>query len=286
MEIGFIGLGNMGMPMAKNLAAANLRITGFDSESVRKENFNIVNSIESACSNKDIIITMLPNGKIVKKVYKKIISIIRPETITIDCSTVDIITSKWINSMSLKHNVYALDAPVSGGVIGAENGTLTFMVGGESSKFEKAKKVFDIMGSRAIFCGDPGSGQATKICNNLIVGISMIGVCEAFALAEKLDLNKQKVFDVISTSSGQCWSINSYCPIAGVGPKTPADNKYKPGFSSELMLKDLKLARSSAKENQVKIPLTNAAHNLYQAFVNSDGKGKDFSAILNFLNKL
>jgi 3-hydroxyisobutyrate dehydrogenase len=185
--------------------------------------------------------------------------------------------------MALALNHLSLDAPVSGGVAGAEGATLTFMVGGSEEAFAKGQPLFDLMGKRAVHCGEGGAGQSAKICNNMILGISMIGVCEAFHLADKLGLSRQAMFDVVSTSSGSCWSVNTYCPAPGVGPKTPADNDYKPGFAAELMLKDLTLSQKAAETVAARTKMGEHARQIYEEFVASGGKGKDFSAILKAL---
>ena len=285
MKIGFIGLGNMGAPMAINLADAGHEITGFDLSKVNitNKNIKISSTIEDAVTDKGIVISMLPDGDILQKVYDQIIPFGEKNSIFIDCSTVDVESAQIVAKQAQKKKILTLDAPVSGGVVGAEKGSLTFMVGGCEVAFKKALPLFEIMGQRAILCGNSGAGQVTKICNNMILGISMIGVCEAFALADKLNLSTQKMFDVVSTSSGYCWSLNAYCPVPGVGPISPSDNDYKPGFSTELMLKDLSLAHSAAKAVSASTPLGSRAKKLYEEFAKTSGKEKDFSAILSYI---
>ena len=283
MRIGFIGLGNMGAPMAQNIAKAGHKVFGFDLNEVNVEGVVVENEIKKAVTGKDVVITMLPDGKILKSVYQEILPLITQNSILIDCSTVDVETAKLVAFNAKGKNLRALDAPVSGGVVGAKNGTLTFMVGGEETAFKSALPLFDIMGQKAILCGENGLGQVAKMCNNMILGISMIGVCEAFLLADKLNFDRQKMFDVVSTSSGYCWSLNAYCPAAGVGPPSPADNHYIPGFSTELMLKDLTLAKKAAQNVSSQIPLGAHAQKIFKSFAESNGKGKDFSAIINYL---
>ncbi len=283
MKIGFIGLGNMGLPMARNLAKAGYDVLGFDVSPISVDNFRKVKSIVEAVKNRDFVITMLPDGDTLNRVYDQIVPVGKKNSIFIDCSTVDVENAIKTAKFAISKELQPIDAPVSGGVVGAESGTLTFMVGGTNSAFETATPLFEIMGKKAVFCGDSGSGQAAKICNNMILGISMIGVCEAFALADKLNLNRQKMFDVVSTSSGSCWSLNTYCPAPGIGPSSPADNDFKPGFASDLMLKDLNLAQNAATSKGLYTPLGENAQQLYSEFLDSGGKGKDFSAILNFI---
>ena len=283
MKIGFIGLGNMGLPMAKNLVKANHEVIGFDINPLAVTGIKMVNNLSEACEAMDVVITMLPNGTILNEVYNEIVPVGTKSTIFIDCSTVDVESALQATRLTEAHNIQSLDAPVSGGVVGAEAGTLTFMVGGEQIAFTLVEPLFHAMGQRAVLCGKSGSGQAAKICNNMILGISMIGVCEAFVLADKLNLDRQKMFDVVSTSSGHCWSLNTYCPAPGVGPVSPSDNAYQPGFASDLMLKDLALAQAAAKSKDVFTPLGEHAQKLYSNFVKTGGSGKDFSAILNFL---
>ncbi|MDF2231211.1 3-hydroxyisobutyrate dehydrogenase [Albimonas sp. CAU 1670] len=286
MKIGFIGLGNMGAPMAANLAKAGHEVTGFDVAGATAEGVATAASGAEAAAGKDAVITMLPNGDILRTVAAEVIPAMRKGAVFIDCSTVDVDSARAAHDLAAEAGLLSVDAPVSGGIGGAAAGTLTFMAGGSEASFEAAKPLFDIMGQKAVHCGEGGAGQAAKICNNMILGISMIGVCEAFNLADKLGLSRQSVFDVVSTSSGYCWSMNAYCPAPGVGPQSPADNDYKPGFAAELMLKDLKLSQQAADSVGAPTPMGSRAMELYEAFVGEDGKGLDFSAMLPRLSKM
>jgi 3-hydroxyisobutyrate dehydrogenase len=283
MKIGFIGLGNMGAPMARNLAAAGHSVTGFDVARVRVKGVRAAETAAKAAAKRDAVITMLPNGDILRAVYAEIVPAGRPGSAFIDCSTVDVDSARAAAEQAEAAGLLAVDAPVSGGVGGAEAGTLTFMAGGKPEAFEAAGPLFEIMGQRAVHCGGPGSGQAAKICNNMLLGISMIGACEAFALADKLGLDRHALFDVISTSSGSCWSVNTYCPAPGVGPTSPADHDYRPGFAATLMLKDLRLSQQAAETVDAATPLGAHAAALYSALVAGDDKGLDFSAMLPWL---
>ncbi|WP_281967413.1 3-hydroxyisobutyrate dehydrogenase [Roseovarius nanhaiticus] len=281
MKIGFIGLGNMGGPMAANLAAAGHDVAGFDPAGVTAEGVAAVDSSEAAATGADVVITMLPSGAILREVAAQIIPAMQKGAVFLDCSTVDVTSARAVAEDALAAGLSALDAPVSGGVGGAAAGTLTFMVGGDDAGFAKAKPLFDIMGQKAVHCGASGAGQAAKICNNMILGATMIATCEAFALADKLGLDRQAMFDVVSTSSGYSWSMNAYCPAPGIGPQSPADNDYKPGFAAELMLKDLTLAQQAAEAVDADTPMGAAARAIYAEFVeNEDGRGRDFSAML------
>ena len=224
---------------------------------------------------------MLPNGKILKSVADETIQYMKEGSIFLDCSTVDVASAKSVAEIARNHTVIPLDAPVSGGIGGATEGTLTFMVGGPDEGFIRAKELFDIMGQKAVNCGASGNGQSAKICNNIILGATMIATCEAFTLADKLSLDRQSMFDVVSTSSGYSWSMNAYCPAPGIGPNTPSDNNYIPGFSSDLMLKDLTLSQIAAEDVNADTPMGYLAMKLYKTFVEEeDGSGKDFSAML------
>ena len=281
MRIGFIGLGNMGAPMAHNLAKAGFEVVGFDTQDVKVDLIKIVSTSKECASNSDVVITMLPNGKILKSVATAIIQHMRHGAIFLDCSTVDVETAKSVAEISKSYGIIPLDAPVSGGIGGAEAGTLTFMVGGPMEGFNKAKRLFDIMGEKAVHCGNSGNGQSAKICNNMILGATMIATCEAFCLADKLGLDRQSMYDVVSTSSGYSWSMNAYCPAPGIGPNSPSDNNYIPGFSSDLMLKDLILSQIAAESVDADTPMGDLAMKLYKTFVEKeDGSGKDFSAML------
>jgi 3-hydroxyisobutyrate dehydrogenase len=281
MKIGFIGLGNMGAPMATNLAKAGHEVTGFDVAGTTAEGVRVADSLEAAVAGMDAVITMLPNGSILRQVAAQAIPHMAQGTLFIDCSTVDVESAKNTAQAAEDAGIMSVDAPVSGGIGGASGGTLTFMAGGSTQAFAKAKPLFDIMGQKAVHCGDAGAGQAAKICNNMILGVTMIATCEAFALADKLGLDRQKMFDVVSTSSGYSWSMNAYCPAPGVGPTSPADNGYTPGFAAELMLKDLGLSQQAAEMADADTPMGELARALYAQFVeNEDGNGKDFSAML------
>ncbi|MEO1139129.1 MAG: 3-hydroxyisobutyrate dehydrogenase [Pseudomonadota bacterium] len=281
MKIGFIGLGNMGAPMATNLANAGHDVTGFDTAGVTAEGVGQADTAEDAAKAADVVITMLPNGAILRSVADQVIPVMQPGAVLLDCSTVDVDSARAVADQADKAGLTALDAPVSGGIGGATAGTLTFMVGGPDAAFATAKPLFDIMGQKAVHCGPSGNGQAAKICNNMILGATMIVTCEAFALADKLGLNRQKMFDVVSTSSGYSWSMNAYCPAPGIGPQSPADNDYQPGFAADLMLKDLNLAIQAAVSADADTPIGQAARDLYRQFVeDEDGQGRDFSAML------
>ena len=280
MKIGFIGLGNMGAPMAANLAAAGHEITGYDISGVSVEGCAQAASAAEAAAEKDAVITMLPDGAALRTVYAGIVPAGRPGTLFLDCSTVDVASAREMAAVAEQAGLHPVDAPVSGGIGGAKAGTLTFMAGGTGEAFAKAEPLFAVMGRKAVHCGPSGAGQAAKICNNMILGVSMIGVCEAFVLADRLGLDRSKMFDVVSSSSGSCWSINTYCPAPGIGPESPADNDYKPGFAAELMLKDLLLAQQAAEETGAATPMGALAAALYERFVAEDGRGKDFSAML------
>jgi 3-hydroxyisobutyrate dehydrogenase len=271
----------MGGPMAHNLAKAGFEVVGFDTQEVKVDQVEIVSTSKECVSNSDVVITMLPNGEILKSVANKIIQHMKHGSIFLDCSTVDVESAKSVAEISEGYGIIPLDAPVSGGIGGAEAGTLTFMAGGPIEGFNRAKKLFDIMGQKAVHCGNSGNGQAAKICNNMILGATMIATCEAFSLADKLGLERKSMFDVVSTSSGYSWSMNAYCPAPGIGPNSPSDNNYIPGFSSDLMLKDLTLSQIAAESVDADTPMGNLAMKLYKTFVEKeDGSGKDFSAML------
>ena len=281
MRIGFIGLGNMGAPMAHNLAKAGHTVLGFDTQNLTVELVEIVRTARDCTERAEVVITMLPNGKILKSVADETIQYMKEGSIFLDCSTVDVASAKSVAEIAKNHAVIPLDAPVSGGIGGAKEGTLTFMVGGPDEGFIKVNELFDIMGQKAVHCGDSGNGQSAKICNNMILGATMIATCEAFALADKLGLDREAMFDVVSTSSGYSWSMNAYCPAPGIGPKSPSDNNYIPGFSSDLMLKDLTLSQIAAEDVDADTPMGYLAMTLYKTFVEQeDGAGKDFSAML------
>ena len=281
MKIGFIGLGNMGAPMAANLAKAGHEITGFDMADVSVEGVTLAESAKGAASGADVVITMLPNGAILRGVADDIIPAMSDGAAFVDCSTVDVDSARAVAAQAESAGLLAVDAPVSGGIGGAAAGTLTFMAGGSPDAFAKAEPLFDIMGQKAVHCGESGAGQAAKICNNMILGVTMIATCEAFALADKLNLDRQKMFDVVSTSSGYSWTMNAYCPAPGVGPQSPSDNDYQPGFAADLMLKDLRLSQQAAESADADTPMGALAQALYRQFVEEeDGAGRDFSAML------
>jgi len=289
MNIGFIGLGNMGAPMARNLVAAGHAVTGFDldakSRSALQDVLTVSSTVTAAARGQDAVITMLPHGQALRAVAAKIIPVMQDGACLIDCSTVDIAAAKDVAAMIASAGLYGLDAPVSGGVGGAIAGTLTFMVGGSAQSLAIAAPLLDIMGQRVIHCGDAGAGQAAKICNNMILGATMIATCEAFALADHLGLDRQSLFDVVSTSSGSSWSMNTYCPAPGIGPQSPADNEYKPGFSAAMMQKDLGLAQDAASLTDTDCRIGKMAFEIYQDFTaNGDGSHRDFSAILTRLS--
>ena len=282
LKIGFIGLGNMGAPMAENLARNGLDVLGFDTDnSIKLPEITMMPSIPKLLTEVDIIFTMLPSGLVVKEIVNEFINNFNPKSTLIDCSTIDVKTTKEVCQTLGNKKIHMLDAPVSGGVQGAKSGSLTFMVGGSRDDFDKLRFLFEYMGSRLVYCGKNGSGQTAKICNNMILGVTMIATCEAFALADKLELDREAMFDVVSTSSGYSWSMNSYCPAPGVGPKAPSDNNYTPGFSSDLMLKDLTLSQNASSESKASTPMGDLAMKLYKDFVeNKNGSGLDFSAII------
>jgi 3-hydroxyisobutyrate dehydrogenase len=280
-KIGFVGLGNMGAPMAHNLAAAGHHVIGYDTAGTTAQGVDVAASVEEACAQADFVITMLPNGAILRSVADQVIPAMKQGATLVDCSTVDVQSAREVAALAAQAGIGFVDAPVSGGTGGATAGTLTFMAGGAQAAFDAAAPLFDVMGQKAVHCGEAGAGQAAKICNNMILGVTMIATCEAFALADKLGLDRQKMFDVVSTSSGYSWSMNAYCPAEGVGPKSPADNGYAPGFAAELMLKDLGLSQQAAEAVDADTPMGALARALYAQFVeHEDGKGRDFSAML------
>ncbi len=285
MRIAFIGLGNMGAPMAANLARAGHEVTGFDTlaqarEAAAASGLRVKDTLSEALRHAEAVITMLPNGQIAGSVWHDITPLVPTGTVAIDCSTIDPESAKAIHALAAARKLLSVDAPVSGGVGGAKAGTLTFMCGGAAEALDAAEPILSAMGKRIVRCGAAGAGQAAKICNNMILGVSMIAVCEAFALADRMGLDRQAMFDVVSTSSGSCWSINTYCPVPGVGPASPADNDYQPGFAAALMLKDLTLAADAARSVGATTALGQHAAAIYGAFVGAGHGGKDFSAII------
>ena len=286
MKIGFIGLGNMGAPMAANLAKAGHEVRGYDMAAPEPAGVTPAVNAAEAAAGADVVITMLPNGAILRSVAEQVIPAMHPDAVLCDCSTVDVDSTLWLAERARAASVGAVDAPVSGGIGGAQAGTLTFMIGGEAADVAKLMPLFEIMGQKSVHCGAAGAGQAAKICNNMILGVTMIATCEAFALADRLGLDRQKMFDVVSTSSGASWSMNSYCPAPGVGPASPADNGYQPGFAAELMLKDLDLAQTAARAVGAPTRMGALAEEIYRRFVETgNGRGRDFSAILPYLTE-
>ena len=285
-NIGFIGLGNMGYFMSKNLSLKDYIVNGYDTnkdvfEKLKPFKINQISSLNKISCDNEIIITMLPNGSIVEEIWYKILPDASPNTMLVDCSTIDIETSKKLHEMAKNKNILSLDAPVSGGTIGAENGSLTFMVGGDIKAYEKMLPLFKIMGNKSILCGGAGSGQATKMCNNLLLAITMSGLGEAIKLANSQSLDMKKFYEVLSTSTGSCWALNNYCPIKDVGPESPADNNFKPGFSSELMLKDLSLALSASLKANLDLSIGRQVQNNYKKLVSNHEGHLDFSNIIN-----
>lgn len=283
MDIGFIGLGRMGSAMARNLAGAPHAVTAFDSAGTTVDGVQVASSPAEAAEGREVIITMLPNATAVREVREQCFATARRNALFIDCSTLDVASAVALAGEAEAAGHMAIDAPVSGGVAAAAAGTLTFMAGGSPEALTRAAPVFEVLGARTIACGGPGSGQAAKLCNNMILGVSMIAVCEAFDLADRLGLDRQALFDVVARSSGSCWALTAYCPAPGVGPASPADNGYRPGFPATLMLKDLRLARQSAEAVGAETPLGAEAARLYEAFVSEDIEIRDFSAILPWL---
>ena len=283
-SIAFIGLGHMGGPMAVNLAKSGYAVRGCDLSEAALElaRSNGVPAFASV-TGADIVITMLPAGRHVLSLWRELVEIVPPGTLLIDCSTIDMDSARKAHALAEAHGCPALDAPVSGGTGGAAAGTLTFMVGGDVQVFAQARPVFGAMGSRIIHCGEASAGQAAKICNNMILGVSMIAVGEAFVLGERLGLSHQALFDVASVSSGQCWSLTTYCPVPGPVPASPANHGYEPGFMASLMLKDLTLSQAAAEETGAMTPLGAEATRLYRSFSEEGFGARDFSAIIEML---
>ena len=287
-KIAFIGLGNMGAPMAANLVKAGHSVAGFDlveaqGAAAEATGVTIARSAREAVAGVDAVMTMLPAGRHVIASWSEFLDAAPKTSLVIDCSTIDVDSAKRAHEAGARAGLLTLDAPVSGGVGGATAGTLTFMCGGSPDAFAKAKPLLEAMGKRIVHCGGAGAGQAAKICNNMILGATMIVTCEAFALAEKLGLEAQALFDVASTSSGQSWSVTSYCPVPGPVPASPANRGYKPGFAASLMLKDLKLAQEAAASVGAATPLGAEAAQLYALYVAAGHGGDDFSGVINFL---
>ena len=289
--IAFIGLGNMGGPMAANLVKAGHKVVAFDlvaasRDQAKSDGAAIAESAVSSVKGADVVITMLPAGKHVLTVWNEVVPSMTKGTLIIDCSTIDVESSKQAHTLAAKHGVASVDAPVSGGTGGAKGATLTFMCGGADKAFAAARPVLEKMGKKIVHCGADGAGQGVKICNNMILAISMIGLGEAFSLAERLGLSHQAVFDVVSTSSGQCWALTSYCPVPGPVPTSPANNDYKPGFAAALMVKDLTLAQDAAKASGTATPLGKQAQEMFKAFDAAGNGGVDFSGIINHVRGL
>ena len=287
-SIAFIGLGNMGGPMAANLVKAGHKVTAFDlvgasRNQAKADGAEIAGSAAAAVKGAEVAITMLPAGKHVLSVWDEVMPSMTKGALIIDCSTIDVESAVQAHALASEQGIFSVDAPVSGGTGGARGATLTFMCGGEEKAFTAAKPVLEKMGKKIVHCGSAGAGQAAKICNNMILGVSMIAVSEAFALAEKLGLSHQALFDVASTSSGQCWALTSYCPVPGPVPASPANNGYKPGFAAALMSKDLGLSQAAAKAAGASTPLGAHAEEIYAAFNKAGNEGLDFSGIINFV---
>lgn len=290
-NIAFIGLGNMGLPMASNLANAGHSVFGFDPQVAQSqpdlpEKLHICTSLEDAVKNSDLVITMLPNGKIVLDVIGAIFQLGAKPDVILDCSTIDINDARAAHELTAEKGINYMDAPVSGGISGAAAGTLTTMIGGDPDVLSAIKPRIEPMFKTFIHCGDGGSGQAAKICNNMLLATTMIGTGETFNLGRKLGLDMNTLFNVLSTSTGSCWAVNSYCPLPGVGPTSPADNNYKPGFSVEMMLKDLHLTQTAADSAEQATPLGAHALELYQLYANASGTEEDFSGIVRYLAEL
>jgi 3-hydroxyisobutyrate dehydrogenase len=290
-RIGFIGLGNMGLPMARNLIKAGNQVTGFDVakanvDALAKDGGERGASASQACADADVVITMLPAGQHVRAVYTGeggVIAAVKPDTLLIDSSTIDVESARAVAGAAAARGLPMIDAPVSGGVGGAQAGTLTFMVGGPDAAFARAKPILEAMGKNIVHAGGAGNGQAAKICNNMILGISMIAVSEAFVLAEKIGLDAQKLFDIASKASGQCWSLTSYCPVPGPVPAAPSNRDYQAGFTAAMMLKDLKLAQEAARTAEAATPLGAEAAALYALYAAQGRGAEDFSGIVRFL---
>jgi 3-hydroxyisobutyrate dehydrogenase len=290
-NIAFIGLGNMGGPMAANLVKAGHKVIAFDlveasRNQAKADGAAIADSAASSVRGADVVITMLPAGKHVLSVWNEVVPSMAKGALIVDCSTIDVESAKQAHALATKHGVSSVDAPVSGGTGGAKGATLTFMCGGEDKAFAAAKPVLEKMGKKIVHCGGASAGQAAKICNNMILAVSMIAVSEAFALAEKLGLSHQALFDVVSTSSGQCWALTNYSPVPGLVPTSPANNDYKPGFASALMVKDLTLAQDAARTAGAATPLGKHAQEIYKAFDAAGHGGVDFSGIIQHVRGL
>ncbi len=289
MKIAFIGLGNMGGGMAANLVKAGHSVRAFDlsaeaTERAKGNGCEVFPTVREAVEGVDAVVSMLPNGKIVDSVFgADVIGVAPVAALLLDCSTIDVATARKVGEAATAAGYDMVDAPVSGGIAAANGGTLTFMVGGTDAAFAKAEAILSAMGKTVIHAGVLGAGQAAKICNNMLLGASMVATCEAFKLAEKLGLDLQTFYDISSKASGQNWSMTSYCPVPGVGPQTPADNGYQGGFASALMLKDLRLAMEAAQGVGANVPMGDLAEKLYTVFTDAGNGGVDFSAIIKTL---
>jgi 3-hydroxyisobutyrate dehydrogenase len=290
-RIGFVGLGNMGLPMAQNLIKAGHQVEGVDVTTAATDRLKaaggaVAETHKIAAARADVVITMLPAGQHVREVYLGsggIIENANAGTLLIDCSTIDVETARAVAAAAEGKGLLMLDAPVSGGVAGAAAGTLTFMVGGPERAYDRALSILQHMGRTIVHAGGAGNGQAAKICNNMILGVSMIAVSEGFLLAEKLGLDAQKLFDIASKSSGQTWAMTGYCPVPGLVPTSPANRDYQAGFTTAMMLKDMKLSQDAAKAAGAKTPMGAAAAALYGQYADSGEAGRDFSGIIQFL---
>ncbi len=289
-SVAFIGVGNMGGPMARNLLKAGHDLYPFDLsaaalKALEQDGAKVMANMQAAVREADVVITMLPRGEDVRVCYQKngVLVAARKDALLIDCSTIDMESARAVHAAAEKAGFDFLDAPVSGGVGGAEAGTLAFMCGGSDKAFARAKPVLENMGKRIVLAGGAGAGQAAKICNNMLLAISMIGTCEAFALGEKLGLEHQKLFDIMSAASGQCWSLTTYCPVPGPVPTAPSNRDYTGGFATALMLKDLKLSQTAASSVGANTPLGAQAAQLYSMFGAQGSMAKDFSAIIKML---
>ncbi|MGW4879488.1 3-hydroxyisobutyrate dehydrogenase [Streptomyces sp. NPDC004262] len=280
MTLAFIGLGHMGAPMAANLVKAGHRVRGYDLVAVPGPGLEPADSASEAVADADVVISMLPAGRHVLGLYDDILNAARPGTLFVDCSTIDVADARTAHERAVAAGMRALDAPVSGGVVGAEAATLTFMAGGGDTEFAEARPLLEAMGKKAVHCGGPGAGQAAKICNNMILGVSMIAVSEAFVLAESLGLSHQALYDVASTASGQCWALSVNCPVPGPVPASPANRDYRPGFAASLMAKDLGLAANALRAGGVRAELGLRAADLYADYAERVGSDEDFSGIV------
>ena len=292
-DIGFIGLGNMGGPMAANLAKAGHAVTAYDIsadtvERAREAGCATVDTVAETATGREVVVTMLPAGAEVSEVYRGeggVLSAAAPGTLLIDCSTIDVDTARAVAATAAEGGWALLDAPVSGGVAGAAAGTLTFMVGGEAEAVERSRPVLGDMGKAVIHAGASGAGQTAKVCNNLILAVSMIGVCEAFGMADRLGLERQTLFDIVSKATGQCWALTSYCPVPGPVPNAPSNRDYAPGFTAAMMLKDLRLAQAAAASAGAASPLGAEAAALYTLFCNAGFEADDFSGIMKMIGQ-